>query len=359
MSRFLSERYSALVPYTPGEQPQNRKYVKLNTNESPFPPSPGVKDVVFSEAEKINLYSDPESKLIRHALAEHYGLQIEQLIVGNGSDEILNFAFMAFCDDNTPAIFPDISYGFYPVYADMNRLPYIEVPLNDDLDICIEDYKSLHGTVFLANPNAPTGRAKSASELEELLKARPDSILVVDEAYVDFGAESMLSLLPKYDNLLVIQTFSKFRSLAGARLGYAAGNPELIRDLNMLKYSTNPYNVNRMTSAAGIAALRENEYYRKNAQLIVENREYTESKLSSLGFHVLPSKSNFLFAQVPDHDGKGLYLKLKERGVLVRHFDKKRISDYVRITIGTREQMEILIREIQNILEVNDNEQKS
>ena len=359
MSRFLSERFSALVPYTPGEQPQNRKYVKLNTNESPFPPSPGVLAAVSTEAEKLQLYSDPESKLLRQALADHYGLQTEQLIVGNGSDELLNFAFMACCDDNTPAVFPDISYGFYPVYAEMNRLPYIEVPLNDDLEICIEDYKSLYGTVFLANPNAPTGRAKTVDELKELLTARPESILVVDEAYVDFGAESMLPFLSEYDNLLVIQTFSKFRSLAGARLGFAAGNPELIRDLNMLKYSTNPYNVNRMTSAAGIAALREDDYYQKNAQKIVENREYTINALKTLGFRVLPSKSNFIFAQVPDRNGKSLYLKLKERGVLVRHFDKERISDYVRITIGTRDQMDILIREIKHILEVNENEQKS
>ena len=225
MSRFLSERFSALVPYTPGEQPQNRKYVKLNTNESPFPPSPGVLAAVSLEAEKLQLYSDPESKLLRQALSDHYGLQTEQLIVGNGSDELLNFAFMAFCDDNTPAVFPDISYGFYPVYAEMNRLPYIEVPLNGDLEICIDDYKALYGTVFLANPNAPTGIAKTADELLELLTARPESILVVDEAYVDFGAESMLPFVSEYDNLLVIQTFSKFRSLAGARLGFAAGNP--------------------------------------------------------------------------------------------------------------------------------------
>ena len=359
MSRFLSERFSVLVPYTPGEQPQNRKYVKLNTNESPFSPSPGVQAAVSAEATKLQLYSDPESKLLRSALAKHYGISEEKLIVGNGSDELLNFAFMAFCDDNTPAVFPDISYGFYPVYAEINRLPYIEVPLNDNLEICIDDYKTLHGTLFLANPNAPTGRAKKAAELEELLIARPNDILVVDEAYVDFGAESMLPYLSRYDNLLVIQTFSKFRSLAGARLGFAAGNPELIRDLNLLKYSTNPYNVNRMTSAAGIAALQEDEYYRNNARLIVENREYTEKKLNELGFQVLPSKANFLFAKVPDHDGKGLYQRLKERGVLVRHFDKERISDYIRITIGTRDQMDILIREIKKILEVNDNEQKS
>lgn len=359
MSRFLSERFSALVPYTPGEQPQNRKYVKLNTNESPFPPSPGVLEAVSAEAAKLQLYSDPESKLLREALAKHYGLKADQLIVGNGSDELLNFAFMAFCDDSTPAIFPDISYGFYPVYAEINRLPYIEVPLDDELDVHIEDYKALHGTVFLANPNAPTGRAKSAAELEELLNARPNEVLVVDEAYVDFGAESMVPYLSRYENLLVIQTFSKFRSLAGARLGFAAGNPELIRDLNMLKYSTNPYNVNRMTSAAGIAALRENEYYRNNGLQIVENREYTTKELQVLGFHVLPSKSNFLFARIPYRNGKDLYLKLKERGVLVRHFDKDRISDYIRITIGTREQMDILLTEIKSILEVNEYEQKS
>lgn len=351
MSKFFSDRFAALTPYTPGEQPQEKNYIKLNTNESPFPPSPGVVSAVAAEAKRLQLYSDPESRLISRALASHYGVREEEVLVGNGSDDLLNFAFMAFCDETHPALFADITYGFYPVLAELNRVPSIEVPLREDLRLVPEDYLNLNGTVFIANPNAPTGLALTRTELENMLRARPDRLHVIDEAYVDFGAESMLPLTERYDNLLVMQTFSKSRSMAGARLGFAVGQAELIRDMNTIKYSINPYNVNRMTSAAGVAALKENSYYAENAARIMENRAWTISELRKLGFTVTDSLSNFLFARSDRIDGKDLYLGLKERGILVRHFEKARIADYVRITIGTKDQMEALIREIKSMLE--------
>ena len=351
MSRYFSGRFQTLTPYTPGEQPQERRYIKLNTNESPFPPSPGVMAAVQEEAKRLQLYSDPECRVLRNALAEFYDLAPEQFLAGNGSDELLNFAFMAFCDEDCPALFPDITYGFYPVYAGVNRVPFREIPLEEDLCFSLAKLEGLHGTVFLANPNAPTGLAKGREEIERLLRSRPDSVLVVDEAYVDFGAESVLPLVSRYDNLLVVQTFSKSRSMAGARLGFAAGSEDLIADLNTLKYSTNPYNVNRMTAAAGVAALREDAYYRANARTIMENRCFTAEALRKLGFTVTDSKANFLFARCSRIGGGELYRKLKERGILVRHFTLPRIDDYVRITIGTREEMEALLEETAAILE--------
>ena len=350
MSRFFSERYAALIPYTPGEQPQERKYIKLNTNESPFPPSPGVTAAVEEETKRLQLYSDPESKAVTCALAEHYHLKSNQILVGNGSDELLNFAFMAYCDETHPALFADITYGFYPVFCELNRIPYNEIPLTDDLKIEPADYLNRDGTVFIANPNAPTGLALSKENIEDMLKARPDRVHLIDEAYVDFGAESVLPLVDRYENLLVVQTFSKSRSMAGARLGFAAGSDALIHDLNTLKYSTNPYNVNRMTSAAGVAALKENAYYREKAGIIMENRSWTTAQLRKLGFEVTDSASNFLFARTDRISGGELYRSLKERGILVRHFEKPKIDDYVRITVGTKEQMEALICETKIIL---------
>ena len=351
MSSFFSSRFDALTPYTPGEQPQDRRYVKLNTNESPYPPSPGVSLAVAEESERLQLYSDPESRLLTNALAEHLGLDPSQVLVGNGSDEILNFAFMAFCDEDHPAVFPDISYGFYPVFATLNRIPYREIPLREDLSISVEDYITGEGTVVIANPNAPTGLSLPQKEIERLLADNPNRIVIVDEAYVAFGGESCLPLIDRYDNLLVVRTFSKSHSLAGARLGFAAGNSALIQDLNTLKYSTNPYNVNRMTSAAGIAALRENEYYVRNCSAIAKTRDQTAVQLRAMGFEVTDSVSNFLFARHPSVGGGELYRKLKERGVLVRHLSKDRIVSYVRITVGTPEQMDTLLRETKAILE--------
>ncbi|MBQ6504779.1 MAG: histidinol-phosphate transaminase [Flexilinea sp.] len=351
MSRFFSEKYKDLKAYVPGEQPRDQQYIKLNTNESPFPPHPDVAEAVRQESSRLRLYSDPECTELRKILAERLGLEPDMLLMTNGSDEILNFAFMAFCDQNTPAIFPDLTYGFYPVFAQINQLPWKEIPLQPDFSIRIGDYFRAAGTVFIANPNAPTGVALSRDEIEQILRENPDHVVVVDEAYVDFGAESCLPLLRKYDNLLVVQTFSKSRSLAGGRLGFGAGSPELIRDLNTVKYSTNPYNVNRLTAAAGIACLQQDEYNRENCRVIMENRAWSVEKLKELGFEMTDSLSNFLFARHPKISGEVLYRKLKERGILIRHFTLPQISDYNRITIGTKEQMECLVRTIKEILE--------
>ena len=351
MSRFFSEKYAGLTPYTPGEQPKDMRYIKLNTNESPFPPSPLAQAMAIEAVENLQLYSDPECRRLVSAAAERYGVSAEEILFTNGSDEILNFAFMAFCDEKHPAVFPDVTYGFYPVFAELNRVPYREIPIKADFSVDVRDYLGAGGTIFLANPNAPTGLALTLDQIEEILKANPDNVVVIDEAYVDFGAESAAGLIHRYDNLLVTQTFSKSRSLAGGRLGFGLGCKALIRDLNTIKYSTNPYNINSMTMAAGIGALRDEDYFRSCCRSIQENRAWTAAALESLGFAVLPSKANFLFARHEHADGKALYLKLKEMGILVRHFDKERLRDYNRITIGSREQMQALMDALQQILE--------
>ena len=348
MSRFFSNKYAALTPYTPGEQPKDQQYVKLNTNESPFPPSPGVLEAVKEQCGKLQLYSDPESTALRQKLAEVYGVKPSQVIVSNGSDEVLNFAFMAYGDQ---VAFPDISYGFYPVFAQLNNIPYTEIPLKADLSIDPKDYTGIHKTIVIANPNAPTGLCLTLTEIEDILKSNPDNVVIIDEAYVDFGAESAVKLIDKYDNLLVTQTFSKSRSMAGARLGFGIGSERIIADLNTIRYSTNPYNVNRMTEFAGVAALTENDYYMENAKTITKNRSWTTKQLTRLGFTVTDSMANFVFAKHNRISGEALYQKLKARGVLVRHFKKARISEYVRITIGTIAQMETLIKCIEAILE--------
>ena len=350
MSRFFSAKYSALDAYVPGEQPKDKKYIKLNTNESPFPPSRSVIDAVSREACELMLYSDPESARLTETCAKLYGVDKDMVLMTNGSDEILNFAFMAFCDKNHPIVFPDITYGFYPVFAELNGIPYEEIPLADDFTVNYRDYVGIGKNIVIANPNAPTGIPLPLSEIEEIVKSNPDNVVIIDEAYVDFGAESAVGLVHKYDNLIVTMTFSKSRSMAGARLGFGIASPALIADMNTIKFSTNPYNVNRMTSAAGIAALNDNSYYMNNCRIIEENREYTRGELISLGFSVLPSKANFLFAKSPDISGDELYLKLKESGILVRHFSKERIKEYNRITVGTRENMEALLSVIKKIL---------
>lgn len=351
MSRFFSGKYKSLVPYVPGEQPKEQKYIKLNTNESPFPPSAKAMEYAKREAEKLELYSDPECRDLVKTAAEHFGISENEILFTNGSDEILNFAFMAFCDEAHPAVFPDITYGFYPVFAELNNVPYEEIPLNDDFTINVDDFCGVNKTVFIANPNAPTGIALSLSDIEKIIKSNPENVVVIDEAYVDFGTESAVKLIHKYDNLLVTQTFSKSRSMAGARLGFGIGNADLINDLNTVKYSTNPYNVNRMTMAAGVGALLDGEYFEKNCKEIIAVREYTAQKLQEMGFTVTDSKANFIFAASKAENGKTLYLKLKEKGILVRHFDKERLTEYNRITVGTREQMERLLSAIKEIME--------
>ena len=350
MSRFFSKKYKNLEAYTPGEQPRDMQYIKLNTNESPYPPSSSVVEAVTEQAGKLALYSDPEcTELIAEAM-QVFGVDKSQILMTNGSDEILNFAFMAFCDDEHPIAFPDITYGFYPVFAELNGIPYEKIPLKDDFSINVNDYIGIGKNIVIANPNAPTGLALSLSEIERIVASNSDNIVIIDEAYVDFDAESAVSLIDKYDNLLVTQTFSKSRSMAGARLGFGIGASALIADMQTIKYSTNPYNVNRMTMAAGAAALRDNAYYMENCKKIVETREYTKRELEKLGFFVTESKTNFLFAKSDRIDGGALYLELKKRGVLVRHFSAEKIAQYNRITIGTKEQMDVFLEKTKEIL---------
>ena len=350
MSRFFSEKYASLVPYTPGEQPQEMPYVKLNTNESPFPPSEKALKRAGEEAKRLQLYSDPTCRVLNEKAAEVFGVEPDELLFTNGSDEILNFAFMAFCDEQHPAVFPDVTYGFYPVFAALNHVPTRVLPLDENFRVRIEDYFDAHGTVFLANPNAPTGIALSRDEIEEILRHNKENVVVIDEAYVDFGAESCLPLIHRYDNLLVAQTFSKSRSMAGARLGFGAACKSLIADLNTVKYSTNPYNINRMTMAAGVGVLEDEDYTKANCRAVMENRAWTVNELTSLGFHCLPSLSNFIFATHPNYGGGELYRNLKARGVLVRHFDTPRLREYNRITVGSKEQMQTLIDTLYDIL---------
>ena len=350
MSRFFSEKYAALVPYVPGEQPQDRKYIKLNTNESPFPPSPLAQIEAQKELTRLQLYSDPVSAAFRRKLASSYGLETDQVMAVNGSDEALDLAVMTFCDEKHPAVFPDITYGFYKVAADVYGVPYEEIPLDEDFRIRPEDYFNSGKTVFIANPNAPTGIALPLKDVEAIIASNRDTVVVVDEAYVDFGGESAISLIPEYENLIVVQTFSKSRSMAGARLGFVAGNAELIRDLDTVRFSTNPYNVNRMTMAAGIGVLRDQEYTDKNIRIIVENREFLTEELTSLGFELTDSRTNFVFARHPQISGEKIYLTLKERGVLVRHFTSERIREYNRITIGSREELMALLTELRSII---------
>lgn len=351
MSRFFSQKYSSLVPYTPGEQPKDVQYIKLNTNESPFPPSKSVLEAVAKEANCLQLYSDPECTVLHRAIAELYGKEPREVLATNGSDEILNFAFMAFSDKERPIVFPDITYGFYPVFAEINNIPYETIPLKEDFTIDVNDYIGINKNIVIANPNAPTGICLPLCDIERIVKSNPDNIVIIDEAYIDFGGESAIPLTEKYDNIIVTRTFSKSYSMAGARLGFGIAGKSLIADMNTIKYSTNPYNVNRMTQWAGVGAISDNDYYMANCKKIIEAREYTKKALEDLGFTVLPSCANFLFAKSDSIDGGELYLALKSRGILVRHFTGERIKDFNRITVGTMEQMEILLKEIKSILE--------
>ena len=327
--------------------------MKLNANESPYPPSPGVAAALNArEAAGLRLYSDATAMELKTALASQYGVGPENVFVSNGSDEALNFAFLAYATDGRGAAFADLTYSFYPVFCDLYHIQADVIPLKEDFTLDPRDYYGRNQTIVIANPNAPTGLALSRDEMEEIVKANPDSVVVVDEAYVDFGGESCVPLTQKYPNLLVVQTYSKSRSMAGARLGYAIGDASLIQDLETIKFSTNPFNVNQLTMKAGAAALAEQSYYDENCKKIMETRDYTTRELEKLGFTVLPSQTNFIFAKKDGVDGAALYQGLKERGVLVRYFDKDRIRDYNRITIGTREQMDILLEKVRELLQV-------
>ena len=384
MSKFMNPALSGLEVYTPGEQPQDRKYIKLNTNESPYPPSPEVLAAVNArEAADLRLYSDPESRGLKQALAARYGVEPENVFLSNGSDDILNFAFLAFAAGESgtgstgsigstgssvinnsndiaaagrKAWFPDITYGFYPVFTDLHRIEAVQIPLKEDFSIDPADYCVLGaggGLISIANPNAPTGLTLTLRQIEDILRANPDKVVLIDEAYVDFGAQSALPLIRQYENLLIVQTFSKSRSMAGARLGFALAQASLIQDLETIKFSTNPYNINRLTSAAGIAALASDTYFEENCEKIMKTRHWTKAALEDLGFTVLPSAANFLFARADSLSGMEVYQQLKARGILIRHFEKTRIRDFNRITIGTQGEMEAMIAALREILQAS------
>lgn len=352
MSRFISKEADALAPYTPGEQPQDQQYIKLNTNESPFPPSPKVmKALTRAEVLKLNLYSDPTCAPLNAAIAKHFELQPENVLSGNGSDEVLAFAFRAFCGEGKGVAFADITYGFYKSQVALFGLEATRIPLREDFTLNVDDYMDFPGTIVIANPNAPTGIAVPRADIQRLLEADPDRVVIVDEAYVDFGAESCVPMIFRYDNLLVVQTMSKSRSLAGGRVGYALGSPALIEALNRVKYSFHPYNVNRLSMLAGAAAVADDAYFQKCTAAVAGNREWTRKELEALGFTVLPSSANFLFAKSATIPGEALYRRLKENGILVRWFDADRIRDYVRITIGSLEQMVALVDQLDQMMQ--------
>ncbi len=350
MSKYIDSAYSALKEYVPGEQPKDKKYIKLNTNESPYPPSPSViKAVNSEEVEDLRLYSDPESSKVKKAIAEVYGVDSKNVFVSNGSDEILNFAFMIYGKING-ALFPEISYGFYKVFCDLYGIEKTMVPLEEDFTIDKSRYMNTGKFTVIANPNAPTGIEMDKADIEEIIASNKGNVVLIDEAYIDFGGTSCYELINKYDNLIVCRTFSKSYSLAGARLGYCFANEELIKDLEKIKYSTNPYNINRLSQLAGTTAMAENDYYMANCKRIAETREYTAKELREMGFEVLDSKANFIFAKHETISGMDIYTRLRENGILVRHFTDERIKDYNRITIGSEEEMKTFVDTMKKIV---------
>ena len=341
-----------VVPYVPGEQPKLLDVIKLNTNENPYPPAPGVEKVLREfDVDTLRLYPDPLVSDLVKAIADFYGLNENQVFTGVGSDDVLAMIFMTFFNSEKPLIFPDITYSFYDVWADMLRIPYETIALDDDFRIKPEDYYRENGGVIFPNPNAPTGELLSLDMVEDIIKHNSDVIVVVDEAYIDFGGVSALPLIEKYDNLIVVQTFSKSRSLAGSRVGYAMANPVLIKYLNDVKYSFNSYTMDRITIAAATAAVKDRDYFAETTAKVIKTREWTKNELAGLGFEFGDSKSNFIFARHPKMSGQTLFEKLKAEQVFVRHFSKpERIADYLRISIGTDQQMQKLISILERII---------
>ena len=351
MSRFLYSPIEAMEAYTPGEQPKDGVYIKLNTNESPYPPSPGVvARLRDSDIERLRLYSDPTCRSLREALGREHGVEWTRVCPTNGSDEALAFAFMAY--GRNGVCFPDITYGFYPVFAELYGCPMNVIPLREDFTMDVDAMKAAKETLFIANPNAPTGMTLPLDVIEDIVRSNPDRVVLVDEAYVDFGGESAITLTDKYDNLLVTRTYSKSRSMAGARIGYAVAGEAISADLDKLRYSTNPYNMDSLALALGTVASEEADYYKANCQRIIETRESLVSRLKDKGFEVLPSSANFIFVKYDGRDGGEMYNALRERFILVRHFKSERIKDYLRVTIGTPDEMEKFYEAICEIAEV-------
>lgn len=337
-------------PYVPGEQPKENDIIKLNTNENPYPPSPNaVKALEHFDTNKMRLYPDPDSQILVEALAERYGLKSSQVFVGVGSDDVLSMAFMTFFNSDKPVLFPDITYSFYDVWADVYRIPYKQIPLDESFRINPDDYCCENGGIIFPNPNAPTGVLEGLSMIEKIIKANPDSMVIIDEAYIDFGGESCLPLIEKYDNLLVVQTFSKSRSMAGMRIGFAMGNEKLIKYMNDVKFSVNSYTMNPVTQICGAESVKDEVYFKKTVDKIIATREDAKIKLKNLGFNFPDSKSNFIFASHNTKPANEIFEELKKRKIFVRYWNKPRISNYLRITVGTPEEMTSLLNALEEI----------
>lgn len=353
MSRYWSQVVNRLIPYVPGEQPVLDNLIKLNTNENPYAPSPHALEAIRAQVtDSLRLYPDPASKRLRQAIAEHHGIGREQIFIGNGSDEVLAHVFQALLKHDQPILFPDITYSFYPVYCRLYGIEYNEIPLTDNFEIPVDDYLRPNGGIIFPNPNAPTGRPLALREIERLLQANPDSVVVVDEAYVDFGAASAVGLTQRYPQLLVTHTLSKSRSLAGLRVGYAVGNVALIEGLERVKDSFNSYPLDRLAQAGAEAALQDHAYFESTCRKVIASREKLVVDLHALGFEVLPSAANFVLTRHPQYDGGLLTEKLRERSIIVRHFRQPdRLAAFMRITIGTDPQCGALIAALADILQ--------
>ncbi|MGY2399070.1 histidinol-phosphate transaminase [Pseudomonas sp. SDO5271_S396] len=344
MSKFWSPFVKNLVPYVPGEQPKLTKLVKLNTNENPYGPSPRALEAMRAElTDDLRLYSDPNSDRLKQAVATYYGVDASKVFLGNGSDEVLAHIFHGLFQHDLPLLFPDISYSFYPVYCGLYGIQFDAVPLDEQFQIRVADYARPNGGIIFPNPNAPTGCLLALDAVEQILKASPDSVVVVDEAYIDFGGATAISLVDRYPNLLVTQTLSKSRSLAGLRVGLAVGHPDLIEALERVKNSFNSYPLDRLAIVGAAVAFEDQAYFEKTCQQVIDSREKLTAQLQAKGFEVLPSAANFIFARHPRHDAAGLAAKLREQGVIVRHFKQERIAQFLRITIGTPEQNQALV----------------
>lgn len=339
-----------VTPYIPGEQPEQKDIIKLNTNECPYPPAPGVKTAMeHMNPDLFRLYPDMDARNLIDALSEYYRVAPEQIFVGVGSDDVLALAFLTFFNSNKPVLFPDITYSFYDVWANLYRIPYKQIPLNDSFEIVTEDYYEENGGIVIANPNAPTGIVKPVSEIEKILQANRDVVVIVDEAYIDFGGESVLPLIDQYENLLVVQTFSKSRSLAGMRIGFAMGQKKLIQYLSDAKFSTNSYTMNSPTLQMGAEAVKDVAYFKKITDKLIETREYAKKEMEKIGFICTDSKTNFLFASHDRYPAQYIYEELKKAGIFVRYWNKPRINNYLRITVGTDEQMDQLLIQLKKI----------
>ncbi|MBP1558992.1 MAG: histidinol-phosphate transaminase [Oscillospiraceae bacterium] len=342
-----------VVPYTPGEQPKDSGIIKLNTNENPYPPSSRVKTVIESfDNAKMRLYPDTNSTVLVDALAKRYNVKPSQVFVGVGSDDVISMAFMTFFNSDKTVLFPDVTYSFYDVWADVYRIPYAVRPLDNDFRINPDDYICENGGIIFPNPNAPTGVFESLDMIEKIIKANPDSVVIIDEAYIDFGGESCIPLVDKYENLLVVQTFSKSRSMAGMRIGFAVGNEKLIKFMNDVKFSINSYTMNPLSQICGAEAVYDEEYFKETTGIIIETREYSKKRLSELGFSFPDSMSNFIFASHNSIDAGFIFEELKKRKIFVRYWNKPRINNHLRITIGTREEMEKLFSALEEILQM-------